>query len=254
MEYDASKPTGSQFPITEWRSIDLTDPNSLSDRCCQHVNQKTNKPCGHGAKIFLPDGSCYCGVHNPDKEKYKPVKTTGAKTSSLSYEAIGNALMDRLDEYAELWRTCDHVVLETQFTKNRRMIFLSAIIFGYFIKCGQREADSKISKVKFVSSRNKLEVYDGPAVTVAKRKNPKDVRKLTAIKHCEYMISGDEKMLQYFHRFPKKKDDLSDCFLQGAWYLKNECKATKTRAKVVAVKSTGAKVPRKKVNATDACV
>ena len=238
MQYDATKASGAQYTIIDWRSMDLTDPSGLSDRTCQKV-KPDGKECANGAKVFLPDGETwFCGVHNPDKTKYKAVKTTGAKAASLSYDAIGNALMDRLDELSELWAQVDHVVLDTQFKRNRRMIFLSAIIFGYFIKCGQRNEASKIEHVKFVSSRNKLEVYDGPTITTRKRKNPKDERKQLAIQHCEYMIRGNEKWLSFLKRFPKKKDDLSDCFLQGAWYLQNQCKATRSRGKVPKLKKS----------------
>jgi len=101
------------------------------------------------------------------------------------------------------------------------------------MKVGQRDPQSRITHVKFVSSRNKLQIYDGPPVTVKKRKDPKAERKQLAIVHCEYFIRGNEEKLKYFKQFPKKKDDLSDCFLQGAWYLLNECKATKkTKRKI----------------------
>jgi hypothetical protein len=244
MRYDPSAECGSKFPIIEWKSIDLTDPDGLSDRSCSKIKPDGSE-CIHGAKIFLPDGTGFCGVHNPDKTKYKPEKQTGAKAASLSYDAIGNALMDRLDDLHELWAGVDHVVLETQFNKNRRMIFLSAIIFAYFMQSGQRNPDSLITKVKFVSSRNKLQVYDGPPITTKKRKNPKDERKQLAIQHCEYMVRGNAEKLQYLKRFPKKKDDLSDCFLQGAWYLQNECKATRAKKKIVA-KPKVRKVQKKK--------
>lgn len=243
MTYNPDAESGSKFPISEWRSMDLTDPDGLSDKSCDKI-MSDGERCTHGARIFLPDeGGSWCGVHNPDRTKYKPVKPTGAKAKSLSYDTIGNALMDRLDELEHVWANVDHVVLETQFSKNRRMIFLSAIIFAYFMKVGQRNPNSRISHVKFVSSRNKLEIYDGPAITTKKRKNPKDERKQLAIQHCEYMIRGDSEHAKYLKRFPKKKDDLSDCFLQGAWYLVNECKANR-RAKT-APKVSKAKVAPK---------
>lgn len=233
MTYDPSKPSGEQFPIEAWRSMDITDQHGRSEMSCNKI-KPSGEQCTNGPKIFLEDGGCFCGVHNPDRKKYKPEKQTGAKTKNLSYEKLGNMLMDRLDELSDLWDNVDHIILEKQFNKNRRMIFLSAIIFAYFINNGQRNKKSKVTSVKFVSATNKLKIYDGPPVTLPKRKNPKDTRKLTAIKHCEYFIRGDEPHTNYLKRFPKKKDDLSDCFLQGAWYLLNECKGTnrKKKAKV----------------------
>lgn len=239
MQYDPNAVSGAKFPILQWRSMDLTDKNGSSERSCDKIKDN-GEQCTHQARIFLdgPDGGeAYCGVHNPDRTKYTAVKQTGAKAKSLSYDVIGNALMDRLDELSDVWDQVDHVILETQFSKNRRMIFLSAIIYAYFMKTGQRNDGSRITHVKFISSRNKLEVYDGPAITVKKRKNPKDERKQLAIQHCEYMIREDKEHLAYLKRFPKKKDDLSDCFLQGAWYLTHECKAKRaTKKKTIKVK------------------
>ena len=37
--------------------------------------------------------------------------------------------------------------------------------------------------------------------------------------------------LNFFLVYRKKKDDLSDCFLQGAWYLTHECKAKRAQSK-----------------------
>jgi hypothetical protein len=253
MRYDPAARDGKRFPIIEWRSMDLTDPGGFSDRNCDKI-KPDGEQCTHGARIFPPDsdgGGGWCGVHNPDRSKYKPVKQTGAKAKSLSYEAITNALMDRLDELSELWARVDHVVIETQFSKNRRMIFLSAIVFTYFMKTGQRNPESKISHVKFVSSRNKLEIYDGPPITTKKRKDPKAERKQLAIQHCQYMIREDDEKLKFFHRFPKKKDDLSDCFLQGAWYLMNECKANRSK-KGGAAKAKAAKAAKESPKVAEA--
>jgi hypothetical protein len=247
MQYDPDAPSGSKFPILQWRSMDLTDKDGASERNCDRM-KPDGEQCNHQARIFLENGEAYCGVHNPDRTKYKPVKQTGAKAKSLSYDTIGNALMDRLDELSDVWDQVDHVILETQFSKNRRMIFLSAIIYAYFMKTGQRNDGSRITNVKFISSRNKLEVYDGPAITAKKRKNPKDERKQLAIQHCEYMIREDKEHLAYLKRFPKKKDDLSDCFLQGAWYLTHECKAKRAAKAAKAKPKKAAAIKVKLIN------
>ena len=161
MTYDPSKPSGEQFPIEAWRSMDITDQHGRSEMSCNKI-KPSGEQCTNGPKIFLEDGSCFCGVHNPDRKKYKPEKQTGAKTKNLSYEKLGNMLMDRLDELSDLWDNVDHIILEKQFNKNRRMIFLSAIIFAYFINNGQRNKNSKVTSVKFVSATNKLKSMTAP--------------------------------------------------------------------------------------------
>ena len=236
MHYDETAPSGKQFPIRLWKCIDLTNSSGIGDRICEGRKANGDK-CPHGAKVITDEDVAYCGVHNPDKTTLKPQKEK--KIGSFSYEQLGNILMDRLDALGDIWRTVDHVIIEQQFTKNRKMIFLSAILFSYFMQSGQRNDDSRIKRVKFASSRNKLQVYDGPAITEIKYKDPKRNRKWLAPKHCEYLIRDDAEQLAFFQRFPRKKDDLADCFLQGADYLKNDCRASKRpmRAKKVAAKS-----------------
>jgi hypothetical protein len=249
MRYDAAAPSGQQFPIERWNCMDLTDGSDIGNKTCEGIKASGAK-CTGGAKITTDDGHFYCGVHNPDKERYKPTKAK--KVAGLSYESLGNALMDKLEEYKELWETCDHVIIEQQFTKNRRMIFLSAILFSYFLQVGQRNSNSKISRVKFASSRNKLLVYDGPEITQRTRKGEKEHRKWLAVRHCEWLVRGDVPHLSYLNQFPKKKDDLSDCFLQGADYLKNDCRATARKKPAAAAAAARRKVKvTKKVAKTE---
>jgi hypothetical protein len=242
LQYAPDEQSGKQYPIECWNCMDLTDKEDTGSKICEGIKANGDR-CTGSAKITTDDGKVYCGTHNPDKERYKPVKAK--KVVGLSYESLGNALMDKLDAYKEIWEKCDHVVIEQQFTKNRRMIFLSAILFAYFLQMGQRNIASKISRVKFASSRNKLLVYDGPEITERTRKGEKDHRKWLAVRHCEWLIRGDAEHLSYLSKFPKKKDDLSDCFLQGADYLKNDCRATARKAPAAA-----AAAARKKVKVT----
>jgi len=233
MHYKSTNESGKQYPIEAWNCIDLTCPGEAEPLShCMQLNKSNGKKCTQLAKIVTDDGLHYCMRHNPDKDKYTIKKKT--KVASLSYETIGNRLMDHLESMEDtLWNRCDHVIIEQQFSKNRRMIFLSAILFSYFLQRGQRNPQSKISKVKFASSRNKLLVYDGPEINERTRKNDKDHRKWIAVKHCEWMLRGDEKYKEFLNKFPKKKDDLSDSFLQGADYLKNDCRVKHQRKKII---------------------
>lgn len=231
MRQDTSLPSGQQYPIECWNCIDLTDSTDTSSKICEG-KKASGQGCASAAKITTDDGHWYCGVHNPDKERYKATKAK--KVAGLSYESLGNALMDRLESMKDIWDKCDHVIIEQQFTKNRRMIFLSAILFSYFLQSGQRNKESKITRVKFASSRNKLLVYDGPEIKERTRKGEKDHRKWLAVRHCEWLIRGDAEHTQYLARFPRKKDDLSDCFLQGADYLKHDCRATARKSEAAA--------------------
>jgi len=237
LSYDCDALSGKQFPIQAWTCVDVTDSSGVGDRLCEGKKKTSGEGCPNGAKIITDDGHAFCGVHNPDKERYKP--KAAAKVKNLSYEQLGNAFLEELEKHEDLWNQVDHVVIEQQFRSNRRMIFLSAIIFTYFIG-RQRDPGCRISRVKFASSRNKLQLYGdcgGPAIAERPRKGAKDHRKWLAPKHCEWLIRGDEGNLASFRRYPRKKDDLADSFLQGADYLFNECRAVKRPAR--RPKSTG---------------
>ncbi|RLC98081.1 MAG: hypothetical protein DRI46_11945 [Chloroflexi bacterium] len=240
LEYDSTADCGSQFPIQAWRCVDVTDKSGIGERICEG-HKKNGDKCINGARIMTDEDAAFCGVHNPDKKRYIPKEST--KVKSLSYETLGNAFMDELDSHSDLWNKVDHIIIEQQFNKNRRMIFLSAMIFSYFIAL-QRDPNCKITRVKFASSRNKLKVYGecgGPEITERPRKGAKDHRKWLAPKHCEWLARND-KELSYFRRYPRKKDDLADSFLQGADYLFHECRAVKRTKQ----KKRAPKRPKKK--------
>jgi hypothetical protein len=210
------------YNIIEWKNINLTIKNDtgLEDKICESIIQsgaRKGQQCGSGAKIEDDKGNVYCNRHNPDKEKYKPRKQR--KVNSISLKEMCCTLANRLDVYHDLFGKVDHVIIETQFTRNRKMICLSDMLYSYFILRGVLVEEERIKEVKFVSARNKLKVYNGPFVE-SKLKNAKAKRKQLAIKYCEWMIRGDKERLEEFNKFPRKKDDLSDCFLQGCWYLK----------------------------------
>lgn len=223
MRYDPTLKSGNQYPISEWKNIDLTDKSgsdNVEDHNCEAVlesGKRKSEVCGGGAKIVTEEGKYYCNRHNPDKEKYSARKKRLVKT--IGIKEMCCTLADRLDEYEETFKNVDHAIIETQFSRNRKMLCLSDMLFSYFILKHIRNDESRCKEVKFISAKNKLKVYEGPSVE-CNRKNAKDKRKQLAIKYCEYMIRENKPRLEEFNKFPRKKDDLSDCFLQGAWYLK----------------------------------
>ena len=221
MSHDPEAADGARYPIQCWNCFDLTDADGVSELICSG-KKKNGDSCANVAKVLVAPNEGYCGVHNPDKKKYKAKKKK--KVSNFSYEQLGDALWTRLEQFDDQWKQCEHVIIEQQFCKNRKMIFISAILFSYFLQ-KKRDDDYAVQRVKFASARNKLNVYDGPEITERKRKNAKEHRKWLAIQYCEHMIREDEENLAFFHRYARKRDDLSDCFLQGADYLKHDCRA-----------------------------
>lgn len=249
LHYEPEAEPGARYPIVAWRCMDLTDDTGASEAICS-AKKRDGSECTNAAKVRVGD-AWLCGVHNPDKggTSRQPAKKK-TKVAKLSYDRLANAMLDRLMALDELWRQCDHVVIEQQFKKNRRMIFLSAMLFGYFIGAHQRDPTRRISQVKFASSRNKLQLYDGPAITERTRKNDKEHRKWLAVKHCEHMIRGDSENLAFLKRYPNKKDDLCDAFLQGADYLHNGCRAVKRPKPAKRARKTTRPRPAKRARKT----
>lgn len=137
MQYDPSLPNGKRFPIQEWRNIDLTDPDGITEQCCcatlktkKDINGNLAK-CTKQAKLCINE-QYYCGIHNPDKAKYKIKPQKNAYSIPLKTSCI--ALINRLDDFKEMWETdIDHIIIEKQYTKNYKMIAQSDLVFSYFI-------------------------------------------------------------------------------------------------------------------------
>lgn len=220
MQYDSK---GNCFPVLDWKNVDLSDSDDIEDHmCCAFLKTRKDKDgnpvqCPRGAKLCIED-CYYCAIHNPDKNKYKIKEKP--KVKAMALKSIFMEMRKVLDTHEEIWKTkVDHVIIERQFNKNRTMIFQSGLLYSYFLLNHLTNVESRISDVKVIHAKNKLCVYNGPKVTV-NRKNAKDKRKLLAVEYCKYMLRKDNERLAYLNKYPKKKDDLSDCFLQGAWYLK----------------------------------
>lgn len=72
-----------------------------------------------------------------------------------------------------------------------------------------------------INARNKLKVYDGPKIECNIKETYKK-NKFLAIKYCDYMIRDNKNIDKKYHDLydsSKKKDDLSDSYLQGIYYI-----------------------------------
>ena len=151
----------------------------------------------------------------------------------------------KLHEIPELLNV-DIVVIENQPSlKNPQMKSIQMILYSYFLILGKvigsENSTTYIDKIEFCSASNKLKVYDGPTIILEEKKRNKKItviddipdnntvkksssvkyadKKRLAIEHAKYYL---EQNLDYkdFFNDNKKKDDLSDSFLQGLYYIK----------------------------------
>ena len=207
---------GAPFKIYDWQVVDLLSEDTKKMPCSR---------CAHTGNYYDAAKRFYCLRHAKTlDEGLKAGLEPSALTKHRRIDNTDNlelniAIIRALDKNPLILK-CREVIMEQQPQKNAKMKNLSFMIFSYFACRGRIDTDTPILKdIRFVNSKHKLSVYDGPVVQ-CDLKNAYGRNKYYGKAYCDYMIRHDpehSKML----RDSKKRDDLADCFLQGAWYLKN---------------------------------
>jgi len=214
MYYDHARPSGSQFVIKSWQNLNLI-PNGdpIPCVCLIKSGKKKGECCGKKAHWLSQQNEPLCRVH---AKSGRPIEYR--RTDSMSFLEINTELVKRLDQFPELL-DCDQIVLEKQPTMGtNRVRMLPYMLYSYFVIRGMIDPESpRIKSVGFISPKNKLSIYDGPDIP-CNLKRAYDRNKFLGTRHCEYLIRNDQPNLKLF-REHRKKDDLADAFLQGAWYL-----------------------------------
>jgi hypothetical protein len=129
---------------------------------------------------------------------------------------IGKNIKNKFNKIFSIEDKIDYVLIENQISPiANRMKTIQGMIAQYFIMNNNTE------HIEFVSSINKLKeckTKDKPANSDYKS------RKKQGITKCLEFLTTDHRFdnqLSYFNQH-KKKDDLSDSFLQGLWFINKE--------------------------------
>lgn len=238
----------NSFQIIKWDNIDLTerDPQICNTSGCK-------KPVK-----YTKNGGCWCLSHSklqpfiaPAKELTKTVlaktKIAGLKSLIEKYAiscgetrvdmvagllkyatehcfeskthvnavhlnlvVIGRNIQHKLDAiFGEDIATIHTVIIENQIGPlATKMKTVQGMLAQYFIMKNNNIA------IEFVSSVNKLKGLEGSKGENIDYKG----RKKLGIQCCTDQLSGLNESWLSFFKSHKKKDDLADCFLQGAWY------------------------------------
>jgi len=182
---------------------------------CDYVNESVE--CGRPAKFELvEDGSRRCGIHSRKKEKslivFKKVKKPPIKDSVASMTTLFDSIFLQFLPFTKI------VAIELQPSKNPSIKLISHTIYTWFII---RSIDTGVKfTIKFVNAKYKLTVYTGPVRDdLVLPKDPYRRRKMLSIEHARILLS--ERYPEYIDFFDesKKKDDLSDAFLQALYVL-----------------------------------
>lgn len=216
--YNPDQPSGNQFHIYDWNVLDLLGDGKKCHKKCE-VNKQTGQICDKPAYYYINTPAIsICRIHSKQYPKNELHRFYTVK--NLEYYELACLTVKQLDQI-DFTKT-QEVILESQPTKNPLMKNFSMMLFNYFIIRYMVEKDEnsrQLRIVKFVSSKGKLTVYDGPYIECHLHKQY-DRNKFYGKQYCRYIIRNNPEKLQFFEQH-KKRDDLADSFLQGAWYLMN---------------------------------
>ena len=146
----------------------------------------------------------------------------GIKLVAEFDRVLGHKVLGHLNDMALL----DHIIIENQISPiANRMKTLQGMIAQYFI---MRDKPT----ISFISSANKLKMFaKEKTIDVSenketdKNKNSYDERKKEGVRIVKELLEENKiisnNAINWLDHFSlhKKKDDLADSFLQGAWFL-----------------------------------
>ena len=151
------------------------------------------------------------------------------KCKDISLDEIGTRMYKRLqDEFLE--ENITEVLLENQpVLKNPVMKSIQILIMGFF-KYESVILGREIKLIKLINASNKLKlgkklIQFNESEDILKIKSKYNRNKKLAILYTNYFLEKElysdyNKYNTLFNKH-KKKDDLSDAFLQGLYYIKN---------------------------------
>ncbi len=199
--------------ILDWGILNIS-----VDPVCDH--KMKDRSCDKSAKKMIKDtGFKLCTSHTKIK-LYKDQKLRNIPKLDNPMLSLGKQIIKTLDGKANFLEA-DIVCIENQpALKNPTMKSVQMILYSYFLIEGVTTLKT-MKDIQMINARNKLKVYDGPKIECdIKDKYKKN--KFLAIKYCDIMIKENQHIDEKFHKLydeSKKKDDLSDAYLQGIYYI-----------------------------------
>jgi len=136
------------------------------------------------------------------------------KANEVDLFNIGVNIKNKFNEIFNDEGKIDYVIIENQIGPLAiRMKTIQGMIVQYFIM-----SNLNVEHIEFISASNKLKDCD------SKDKEKYSDRKKLGIAKCLGVLTLDFRFNEHLNYFNghKKKDDLSDSFLQGLWFLNNK--------------------------------
>lgn len=198
----------SKYRVYSWNIINLADGDSRLT--CGRMTAG-GKRCGKKAHYIDAGSAGVCRMHGDSTMRRNITVETATETE------LKESLFRQLDANP-MFLQISQVLIEHQPIKAREKIKgIGHAIFDYYVMRGIIDGGSSID-IKFIDAKNKLTIYDGPVIDCG-LKTQYSRNKWYSIRYCAWAVRHDPRLVHFLETF-KKKDDLADCFLQGAWYLK----------------------------------
>ena len=190
--------------------------NVCVDSVCHHCNIKTNTQCDKSASYKCGE-LMLCSSHYKLKQ-YSDKKFTKIPKHKDHMLHQGKQIVKSLQDNPNFLQV-DKVVIENQpALKNPTMKTIQMMVYSYFLINGVTNQDSLIEDIQMINARNKLKEYTGPTIPCDITDKYKRT-KFLGIQYCLSMIMGQEDQWINLFTTSKKKDDLSDAYLQGIYVL-----------------------------------
>jgi hypothetical protein len=231
MEYDPNRLSGDHYIVHQWDVIDLVaDEAYKKNKTCQATIEsgiKKGQKCGQLTHYFDSQTKVHlCKTHAKSHGDQLTRFYTPANISLYELACLAVKRLDQID-----FSQSHEIIFESQPSINPKMKNFSMLLFNYFVIryiAEKEESTRRLKEVKFISSRNKLTVYDGPYVS-CNLKNQYSRNKFYGKVYCRYLLRYNAERLSFLDQY-KKTDDLCDSFLQGAWYLMTMYKPSSSSA------------------------
>ena len=136
------------------------------------------------------------------------------KANEVDLFNIGVNIKNKFNDLFKDEGKIDYVIIENQIGPLAiRMKTIQGMIVQYFIM-----SNLNVEHIEFISASNKLKDCD------VKDKEKYSDRKKLGIAKCLGVLTSDFRFNEHMAYFNshKKKDDLSDSFLQGIWFINNK--------------------------------
>jgi len=199
----SKKLTSLQIPTSELKStfINKQKIQKLFEIADKH-SIKYTKPIKKDGLISLINEHIYNNC-------LEAISNTNA--SKVDLITIGANIKDKFNVLFSNEDMIDHVIIENQISPiANRMKTIQGMVVQYFIM-----SDVGVGNIEFISASNKLKDCN-----ISDKIKYSDRKKLGIAKCLETITNGHQfnDKVDYF-KSHSKKDDLSDSFLQGLWFI-----------------------------------